>query len=192
MKPAVPTARTRNSAETRAAILVAARRLFARDSYEQVGLRDIGAAAGVDAALIIRYFGGKEGLFAEVLSSTGDPGELFSGDRDTFGRRIAHAVATDDKGPEGLEGLLIALRSASSPKASGLLRQSVEARFVEPLAAWMGGPEHMTRARLIFAYVMGVAVTKAMMSPGAPPTAEQVEAFTERFAQDLQALLERE
>lgn len=166
--------------------------MFARDSYEQVGLRDIGAAAGVDASLIVRYFGGKEGLFAAVLDSTGDPRELFTGDRATFGRRIAQAVAEEDKGPEGLEGLLIALRSAGSPKASGLLLRSVEARFVDPLAAWMGGPQHITRARLIFAYVMGVVVTKAMMSPGASPTPEQVEAYTERFAQDLQALLDRE
>ncbi|NEX91457.1 helix-turn-helix domain-containing protein [Caulobacter sp. 17J65-9] len=76
-------------------ILAAARRLFARDSYEQVGMRDVGAAAGVDPALIVRYFGGKEGLFAAVLAASHDPKELFVGDRADIGERVARAVALD-------------------------------------------------------------------------------------------------
>ena len=57
---------------TRQAILEAARQLFGARAYEQVGLRDIAAAAGATAALVNRYFGTKEQLFREVLDS-GEP-----------------------------------------------------------------------------------------------------------------------
>ncbi|NEX91458.1 hypothetical protein [Caulobacter sp. 17J65-9] len=90
-----------------------------------------------------------------------------------------------------MEALLICLHSASSPKASDMLRESVEQRFVAPLTEWLGGPEHQTQARLIFAYVMGVAVTRAMMTTAAPCTPEQTQAFCDRFARDIQALVER-
>src|SRR5437868_7385898 len=60
--------RSRNAAETRAALLAAARIRFARDGYEATNLRDIAADVGVNVALISRYFGSKEGLFFERRS----------------------------------------------------------------------------------------------------------------------------
>ena len=59
--------RKRDAAATRAGILEAAKGQFARLGYDRTGLRDIAAEAGVDAALINRYFGGKEGLFTASL-----------------------------------------------------------------------------------------------------------------------------
>ena len=58
MAPPLTPSRARNAAATRAAILQAARRRFAREGYDQTGLREVAADAGVDAALISRYFGG--------------------------------------------------------------------------------------------------------------------------------------
>ena len=56
----------RDAQKTRARILEAARLRFCQHSYEQVGVRDIAADANIDAALINRYFGTKEELFAEI------------------------------------------------------------------------------------------------------------------------------
>src|SRR6185312_9822540 len=61
-------ARPRNAEETRAALLAAARLRFARDGYEATNLRDIAADAGVNVALIPRYFGSKEGLFQAAVA----------------------------------------------------------------------------------------------------------------------------
>ncbi|MDT5242865.1 MAG: hypothetical protein QOD36_241 [Mycobacterium sp.] len=58
------TQRPRNAAQTRADILSAARRRFATDGYEPTTLRAIAADVGVDAALVTRYFGSKQDLFA--------------------------------------------------------------------------------------------------------------------------------
>src|SRR6266704_4328400 len=61
-------ARPRNAEETRAALLAAAQLRFARNGYEATNLRDIAADAGVNVALIPRYFGSKEGLFQTVVA----------------------------------------------------------------------------------------------------------------------------
>src|SRR5712691_3199451 len=63
-------ARPRNAADTRIAILASARRAFARAGYDGVGVREIANGAGVTAMLINRYFGSKERLFAEVMAET--------------------------------------------------------------------------------------------------------------------------
>ena len=56
--------RPRNAAQTRADILSAARRRFGSEGYERTTLRAVAADVGVDAALVIRYFGSKQDLFA--------------------------------------------------------------------------------------------------------------------------------
>ena len=55
--------RKRNAEATRAAILEAAKAHFALLGYDVAVLRDIARDAGVDVALVKRYFGGKEALF---------------------------------------------------------------------------------------------------------------------------------
>ncbi|HEX2401955.1 MAG TPA: helix-turn-helix domain-containing protein, partial [Mycobacterium sp.] len=58
--------RARNATQTRADILAAARVRFGSDGYERTTLRAVAADVGVDAALVIRYFGSKQELFAEA------------------------------------------------------------------------------------------------------------------------------
>src|SRR5689334_12168025 len=58
--------RPRNPDATRADILAAARARFGRDGYERTTLRAVAADVGIDPALVIRYFGSKEGLFASA------------------------------------------------------------------------------------------------------------------------------
>ncbi|BDQ34047.1 TetR/AcrR family transcriptional regulator [Pseudodesulfovibrio portus] len=48
-------------------ILEAGARLFAKRSFNSVGIRDIAAEAGVNSAMISYYFGGKVGLLREIF-----------------------------------------------------------------------------------------------------------------------------
>src|SRR5690554_5919504 len=109
---AEPPIRPRISDIRREEILEAASRLFLRESYENVGVRDVASAAGVDPALVCRYAGSKEELFAEVLARSGDPGVLFAGPREGFGARIAAMLVDEPQYAGKLDGLLIMLRSA--------------------------------------------------------------------------------
>src|SRR4029450_8634055 len=56
--------RARNADATKAAILEAARERFAASGYHGATVRAIALRAGIDPALVIRYFGSKENLFA--------------------------------------------------------------------------------------------------------------------------------
>ena len=62
--------RLKKSDRTRAAIIDAARRLFAEAGYDRTSIRDIAAVAGADPALVIRYFGSKDQLFAQAAEIT--------------------------------------------------------------------------------------------------------------------------
>lgn len=65
--------RSRNSTRTRRGLLDAAAELFGDRGYERTTIREIGERAGVDPALIARYFGNKAALYLETLP-TGDTG----------------------------------------------------------------------------------------------------------------------
>src|SRR5438105_13488193 len=54
----------RRSETTKGAILAAARARFAADGYERATIRAIAADAGIDPAMVMRYYGNKEKLFA--------------------------------------------------------------------------------------------------------------------------------
>lgn len=61
------------SPDTRAEILTAARGVFVAEGYVGASVRGIAREAGVDPALIHRWFGGKEGLFLAVLQFEFNP-----------------------------------------------------------------------------------------------------------------------
>ena len=151
--------RPRNADATRAAILNAARDRFARESYDDVGMRDIAGDVGVDAALVSRYFGSKEDLFTAVLDSCSKGEELMEGDRANFGRRVAREVIFARKNEGKLKALLIMLRSVGSAKAMELVQRRGSERFFTPFAAWIGGEDAAVRARLAAATIMGMAVS---------------------------------
>ena len=69
MSAATPTRRRTQAerrAETRAAVLESACRLFGRKGYADTSLEEIAAAAGVTIRPIYHYFGGKRELFEAV------------------------------------------------------------------------------------------------------------------------------
>lgn len=160
--PLAPIARTRNANTTRAAILSAARSRFARHGYDAASVREIAGDAGVDPALINRYFGSKEELFAEVLACTAGPNALIEGKLEDFGQRVAHMLVHDDPEQDKLEMLLILLLSAASPKAKEVARRHGEENFHAPFEAWLGGKDAPVRARLASAVILGFVVSRAI------------------------------
>jgi AcrR family transcriptional regulator len=181
--------RPRNAEATRAAILQAARERFARESYDDVGMRDIAGDVGVDAALVSRYFGSKEDLFVAVLDSCENGADLMSGERATFGRRVAHEAIFEAKSESKLKGLLILLRSVGSTKAMELVQRTGNERFLSPFTEWVGGPDAAVRARLASGFIMGMAVSREITG-GFGLTPEQCEAMETRMATILQDMID--
>ena len=61
-----------------AALLDAARAVFAERGYDGATVRAIAERAGVDAAMVNHWFGGKEGLFVAALDLPADPGAVLA------------------------------------------------------------------------------------------------------------------
>lgn len=156
-------ARPRNAEATKATILAAARGIFTRCGYEGAGMREVAAAAGVNVALVSRYFGSKDGLFVAAAEHPFDLAGLLAGDRAGAGRRLAQHVLAKPPPDEGFDPLLMLTRSSPGGPAAALFRDLIANQFVRPLAAWLGGDHASERASLIAAHLLGLAVTRGVV-----------------------------
>ncbi len=167
MIPPVHALPRRNAAATRQAILASARRHFARENYENVGLREIAGDAGVDPALVSRYFGSKEQLFKEAVR--GDDDHMMQGIARADLPAHFTALLMDEDGEDSedaaakIEQLLMLLRSASSPKASEIIREAIDEDILRPVASVLGGEDPELRASLCLAVLMGTGILRSGM-----------------------------
>jgi len=155
--------RFRNAAATRQAILEAAKTCFMQEGYEQVGVREIAARAGVDPALVNRYFGSKVGLFSEAVASKFDLSHLLDGDRANLGERLARYVLQKQSTGADYDPLVALLRSSSSDVCSGMLRNAILEGFVRPLATRLEGPDALLRAELVGSTLLGLLVHRTVI-----------------------------
>ncbi|MFI1198623.1 helix-turn-helix domain-containing protein [Streptomyces sp. NPDC020883] len=152
-----PTRRRRDAERSRRLLLEAAVELFADRGFERTTTREIGERAGVDAALIARYFGSKTKLYIaamEARSATDgvadalDPvrlGELLGG----TGRKAPGPV------------LRTAVLSQDDPALQQAAREQLYRRLVTPLAdrlAHEGVPDPELRAEVAGAALAGIAL----------------------------------
>ena len=168
----------RHPATTRERILNAAVGRFARTSYEQAGLREIAADAGVDVAYVHRSFGSKKRLFAEAVRAAVQPLDIVSSAKDVGASLAKQMIAKSAKNPRGLD---IIVRSFSSPEAAPIVREFVLSTFVDPLGEKLNHPAG-TRATLIGALLIGIVILRDVLhSPG----------LTEVNSGDLEHLITR-
>jgi AcrR family transcriptional regulator len=161
----------RDATETRKRILEAAKARFCKHSYEQVGVREIAADANIDAALINRYFGTKEELFAEISKGVFSAGNFIEVSPDKLGETLARRLMYGTvKAKAGVNPFELLLRSAASPTASPIIANRLHKDFVLPLATLIGGKQASTRAALIASYLIGfLTVRVALQSPAILP-----------------------
>jgi AcrR family transcriptional regulator len=162
--------RKRDAAATREAILEAATRRFATQGYERAGAREIAADAGVTAALVNRYFGSKEGLFAEVIKGALNMGHLLRDGRANLADHLARVVVygAEDAADGLLTPLLLLLHSAAEPRAIELFRQDLDHTQLRILAEHIGGGDDAAvRAAMAFAQLTGFAIMYRVLRPSA-------------------------
>lgn len=147
-------------------MLDAARARFLQESYENVGLRDIAGAVGVDVALVSRYFGNKEELFRAVLG-VGEKKDFLPADlpKEEVPDYLARLfIQQEDDCNEQVERLQIILRSASSPVASHIVREALREDILEPLGQMLDGEGARLRASASIAVWMGMTIMRTVMS----------------------------
>lgn len=181
------TPRRRDASATRAAILEAAMGRFAQLGYS-ANLRDIAAEAGVDVALVKRYFGGKEALFTEALRASIHPDRVRAWDRDKFAVEVAHMMAGDaHDDEERTHGFQFLLRAATSPTTAPMLNLAVQERFLQPIREWLGGDDPQVRARVFAATFIGFLVERLIRDE--PLVGREREVFIRRVTEVFDGLI---
>jgi AcrR family transcriptional regulator len=153
--------RPHDSAATREALLEAAGRVFDERGYERATTREIGERAGVDPAMIARYFDSKEGLFLAAIA------EMGSAEEDSIEpepeKLLAYLLERwDERGHSPISRALASpvLTDEVRAQVQGAVSQRLLWRTVELLRE-RGVPEPELRAELILALAVGVAMTRA-------------------------------
>lgn len=150
----------RRSDATKEAILAAARERFSADGYERATIRAIAADANIDPAMVMRYFGNKEKLFASAAVFDLRLPDLTGTPPEEVGRRIATHVLDRWDGDETLMALLRA--SVTNPAAADRMRE-IFASQLGPAVLAVAPDDPPGRAGMIASQVLGLALTRYVL-----------------------------
>ena len=143
----------KKSERTRAAILEASLTAFAEQGYERATVRDIAARAGVDPALVVRYFGSKEALFAEASDFDLKLPDLTAAKPGRLGQvLIAHFLE-----------MILMRTAATNEEAAGKMRKIFAGQVMPALARTMEPAEAATRAGLVSTQLLGLALCRYVL-----------------------------
>jgi AcrR family transcriptional regulator len=156
------TTRRRNSAQSRELLLVAATELFAERGYESTTIREVGARAGVDAALIARYFGSKAQLYLATMRLEEQPGGTLPidvQDRDRV-RLLLERVRDLGASPS----LYAAVRPHEDEQLQNAAEEILARRLVGPAeqaATTAGHEDSRLRAEIAVAALAGIVLSRS-------------------------------
>jgi AcrR family transcriptional regulator len=162
------TGRRPGASSTRQAILESARRLFAERGYEGATMRAIAADAGVDAALVVHFFGTKAALLIEAIDWPFNPqievaNALIDGPRQAGRRLVTLFLRTWDE-ENRRNPILTLLRAATTePQAARMLREFLRQELFAPLMERLGSDEPELRANLAGAQLVGLGITRYVL-----------------------------
>lgn len=150
------------STGTREAVLASAREAFTDSGYRSATIRSIAAAAGVDPALVMHFFGNKETLFAEAMRPPFEPAAILGGALKANPDRAGETVATffleawdSDSQRRSLLGLV---RSAVTEEAAAAMFRDSVLCGVEAALTEFGSDQPGLRASLVASQLIGLAI----------------------------------
>ncbi|QBS39807.1 TetR/AcrR family transcriptional regulator [Nocardia sp. CS682] len=153
--------RKRDSAATSAAILTAAQELFAERGYERATVRDIATRAGVNQALLFRYFGNKDELFRAAIADQGRR-MLEEGSVDgLLSRLLARALEPAGSVAQG-QWLQAALRSSGHDEGVSAIRRELGDEYVRALSTLSDDPDSELYADLLLAWLLGIGLMRSV------------------------------
>jgi AcrR family transcriptional regulator len=149
---------------TRAALLDAARVEFTERGFDGATVRAIAQRAGVDAAMVNHWFGGKDGLFVAALEIPVDPTEILSrileGDPEQTAERILHTFLSvwDANGGGALAALVRSV--ASHEEAARMMREFLGRVIFGRIVTAVAPDQPKLRAALCGTQMVGLAMVR--------------------------------
>ncbi|TDD12963.1 TetR/AcrR family transcriptional regulator [Nonomuraea diastatica] len=163
-----PGGRRPGATRTRIDILAAAQQSFAEHGYVLTTIRGVARAAGVDPALVLQFFGSKDGLFDAALRDDPPIRSLVSlageGDPSDLGARLAARYLELWEDPHTGPRMLAVVRAAgAAPSASAMVTAFMTDAVMLPLARAIDADQAELRATLTGAYLFGVATARYVL-----------------------------
>jgi AcrR family transcriptional regulator len=154
----------KKSDKTRAAILSCAKQLFAKQGYEKTTVRDVAERARIDPAMVMRYFGSKDGLFAEAASVELHLPSASGIDASDLGRSMVEHFLEIWEGSGSKLGMAVLLRSAASNSYAAAKMQQAFLAQVMPFISAIGDPATAARrGGLVASQLLGLAVCRYVL-----------------------------
>lgn len=187
--------RPRDATRTRKEILHAAGRRFARVGYSRVTLKEIADDANVTAAMIVRYFGSKLGLFHAVAKDragfTPDLPENLS--LDALADHMAAQLLEYWQNEDMRWTAMAVIRSLDIEDGAAMLQRELDRRIVSPWRARLTDEDAEVRIRLLTSLTMGVGLfgLDVLLDPDAPGLpAQQSERMAHYLGKMISACLD--
>jgi AcrR family transcriptional regulator len=149
----------RSSSDTKSAILAAAKERFAADGYDRATIRAIAEDAGIDPAMVMRYYGTKERLFATAAEFDLELPDLAAVPHEQIGAAlVTHFLDRWERD----ETLLILLRAGVTNPAAAERMRSIFAAQLGPVVARVSPDpgQWSTRAALVATQILGMALCR--------------------------------
>jgi AcrR family transcriptional regulator len=150
--------------DTRAALLDAARVEFTERGFDGATVRTIAQRAGVDAAMVNHWFGGKDGLFVAALEIPVNPGEIIhrilGGDPEHTAERLLRTFLSvwDDNGGGALVALMRSV--ASHEEAARMMRELLGRVVLGRIVSAIAPDRPELRAGLCGTQVAGLGIIR--------------------------------
>jgi AcrR family transcriptional regulator len=140
-------------------ILAAARATFAERGFERATIRAIAAAAGIDPALVIQYFGSKQELFSQaVRQPVAAPPD---GDLDALTEELLTRI-TSKIGPTPEASLAMIRSMLTYPEATEQARATLDSQIAE-MGSAIGLEHPELRAALMISTLLGVTIAHQLL-----------------------------
>jgi AcrR family transcriptional regulator len=150
-----PGSRAEQRRRTEARILDAATQVFLSAGYERATIRAVAAAAGVDAGLVMHYFGSKQELFRRVIDVA--PVPEVSGAPEQILTALAGRLAT-----EPAASLTLLRSMLTNPEAATAAGAAI-ARYEAQIAQAIPAADADLRAAIISAITLGLMVSRHLI-----------------------------
>lgn len=152
----------RDARRTRERIIEAAQRVFSSQSYAAARLSEIAAEAGINQALITRYFESKENLYASALTDIlrrRESRPRRTGEKE--GEQIVSAMLSAEA--SSVDPLPMIIMASSDPQARIIAGDAMAQEVLAPLSRWLGAPDGDVRAAQILALCAGLFTYRSLM-----------------------------
>jgi AcrR family transcriptional regulator len=165
------TSRAEQRRRTEARILDAATQAFFSAGYDRTTIRAVAAAAGVDAGLVMHYFGTKQELYRRVIDAAPVP-EL-SGTPAEAAEQILDGIASRLES-EPAASLALLRSMLTNPEAASAASAGI-ARYQAQIAQAIPAADADLRAAVIAAVTLGITVSRHLIKSGELATADPAQ-----------------